>query len=207
MRVMTNVHLYRALLVTRLRVETEGMSSGGSTGMPATPAPTPFSHGPGGVRPEDLAASISRLSVIQEADTGPAINILEASTASDASVSPAANPNNLSNYFGTPQSSGDSIFDQLSASPRSRATSESQAQPPQPGFTDITINTPVKRAAHAQRGQPSPLQVPALASPLQGPPVSQRQRSPAGPDIEVTPERQTKAKQVGYLCSIKEDKE
>jgi len=182
--------------INRLRVETEGMSSGGSTGMPATPAPTPFSHGPGGVRPEDLAASISRLSVIQEADTGPAINILEASTASDASVSPAANPNNLSNYFGTPQNSGDSIFDQLSASPRSRATSESQAQPPQPGFTDITINTPVKRAAHAQRGQPSPLQVPALASPLQGPPVSQRQRSPAGPDIEVTPERQTKAKQV-----------
>ena len=41
------------------------MSSGGSTGMPATPAPTPFSHGPGGIKPEDLAASISRLSVIQ----------------------------------------------------------------------------------------------------------------------------------------------
>ena len=197
---MTNVHLCRTSLLIRLRVETEGMSSGGSTGMPATPAPTPFSHGPGGVRPEDLAASISRLSVIQEADTGPAINILEASTASDASVSPAANPNNLSNYFGTPHNSGDSIFDQLSASPRSRATSESQAQPPsqppQPGFTDITINTPVKRAAHAQRAQPSPMQVPALASPLQGPPVNQRQRSPAGPDIEVTPERQTKAKQV-----------
>ncbi len=48
----------------------EGMSSGGSTGLPATPAPTPFSHGPGGIKPEDLAASISRLSVIQEqADT------------------------------------------------------------------------------------------------------------------------------------------
>ena len=47
------------------------MSSGGSSGMPATPAPTPFSHGPGGVRPEDLAAGISRLSVIQEAaDSG-----------------------------------------------------------------------------------------------------------------------------------------
>jgi hypothetical protein len=38
----------------------EGMSSGGSTGVPATPAPTPFSHGPGGIRPEDLAAGISR---------------------------------------------------------------------------------------------------------------------------------------------------
>ena len=110
------------------------MSSGGSTGLPATPAPTPFSHGPGGVRPEDLAASISRLSVIQEADTGPAINILDASanSGSEAAVSPAqaSNPNNLSNYFGTPQTSGDSIFDQLSASPRSRATSESQPQPP-----------------------------------------------------------------------------
>ena len=183
------------------------MSSGGSTGLPATPAPTPFSHGPGGVRPEDLAASISRLSVIQEADTGPAINILEASTASEAGISPAANPNNLSNYFGTPQNSGDSIFDQLSASPRSRATSESQAQPPPPlpGFTDITINTPVKRAAHAHRAQPSPLQVPALASPLQGPPVSQRQRSPAsGPEIEVTPERQSKVKQVRYYDANQE---
>ena len=41
----------------------EGMSSGGSTGIAATPAPTPFSHGPGGVRPEDLAAGISRLAV------------------------------------------------------------------------------------------------------------------------------------------------
>ena len=181
------------------------MSSGGSTGLPATPAPTPFSHGPGGVRPEDLAASISRLSVIQEADTGPAINILDASSASEAAVSPAANPNDLSNYFGTPQNSGDSIFDQLSASPRSRATSESQAQPPPqpplPGFTDITINTPVKRAAQAHRAQPSPLQVPGLASPLQGPPVTQRQRSPAtGLEIEaeLTPEMQTKAKQVRY---------
>ena len=188
------------------------MSSGGSTGLPATPAPTPFSHGPGGVRPEDLAASISRLSVIQEADTGPAINILDASanSGSEAAVSPAqaSNPNNLSNYFGTPQTSGDSIFDQLSASPRSRATSESQpqppSQPPQPGFTDITINTPVKRA-HVQKGVspaaaalPSPLQVPALATPLQGvgdpPPLSHRQKSP----ITVTPERQSKAKHVRY---------
>ena len=138
--------------INRLRVETEGMSSGGSTGMPATPAPTPFSHGPGGVRPEDLAASISRLSVIQETtDTGPAINVLEASTASEQSLSPApntagGNPNNLSNYFGTPQSSGDSIFDQLTTSPRSRETSESGAGSG-PGFHDITINTPVKKQA------------------------------------------------------------
>ena len=140
--------------------------SGGSTGLPATPAPTPFSLGPGGVRPEDLAASISRLSVIQEtqADTSPAINILEASPASaapDPATSPRpSNPNNLSNYFGTPQNSGssaaDSIFDQLSASPRSRATSESTAAA-QSGFTDITINTPVKRAPAMANPAPAPV--------------------------------------------------
>jgi len=163
--------------INRLRVETEGMSSGGSTGMPATPAPTPFSHGPGGVRPEDLAASISRLSVIQEADAAPAINILEASTTSDP-VSPGptgSNPNNLSNYFGTPQSSGDSIFDQL-ASPRSRATSESQGAGG--GFTDITINTPVKRAPEPSKSPspaafftPSPGQPPANSTPNLGTPA------------------------------------
>ena len=41
----------------------EGMSSGGSSGFPSTPAPatTPFiQHVAGGVRPEDLAAGISR---------------------------------------------------------------------------------------------------------------------------------------------------
>ena len=54
--------LTSTLIYIRDQVE-EGMSSGGSTGMPATPAPTPFSHGPGGVRPEDLAAGISRLAV------------------------------------------------------------------------------------------------------------------------------------------------
>ena len=45
------------------------MSSGGSTGVPATPAPTPFSHGPGGVRPEELAAGISRYSQCSGAGT------------------------------------------------------------------------------------------------------------------------------------------
>ena len=149
--------------------------SGGSTGLPATPAPTPFSLGPGGVRPEDLAASISRLSVIQEtqADTSPAINILEASPASaapDPATSPRpSNPNNLSNYFGTPQNSGssaaDSIFDQLSASPRSRATSESTAAA-QSGFTDITINTPVKRAPAMAGPAPAPVSpAPAESAP------------------------------------------
>ena len=44
------------------------MSSGGSSGFPSTPAPTPFTYHPGGVRPEDLAAGISRLSVIEEGD-------------------------------------------------------------------------------------------------------------------------------------------
>jgi hypothetical protein len=51
--------------IHRLKVE-EGMSSGGSSGFPSTPAPTPFTFHPGGVRPEDLAAGISRLSVIEE---------------------------------------------------------------------------------------------------------------------------------------------
>lgn len=115
------------------------MSSGGSTGMPATPAPTPFSHGPGGVRPEDLAAGISRLSVIQEAtDSAPAvaINVLDASGVS-------ATGSNLSNYFGSP--AGDNIFDQL-ATPapgngtRSRTNSNSVE-----GFHDVTIETPAKR--------------------------------------------------------------
>ena len=47
------------------------MSSGGSSGFPSTPAPTPFTFHPGGVRPEDLAAGISRLSVIEEVDGHP----------------------------------------------------------------------------------------------------------------------------------------
>ena len=103
------------------------------------------------MRPEDLAASISRLSVIQEADTGPAINVLEASVGSDQST-PAPHNNNLSNYFGSPHSTGDSIFDQLSSS-RSRVTSESGAQA---GFTDITINTPVKRPPASSSSTPAP---------------------------------------------------
>ena len=106
--------------------------------MPATPAPTPFSHGPGGVRPEDLAAGISRLSVIQEAaDTSPqvAINVLEATDNSNTS--------NLSNYFGSPQSSVDSIFDQLSAPPGTKARSRSNSSSGT-GFHDVTISTPAK---------------------------------------------------------------
>ena len=132
--------------INRLRVETEGISSGGSTGLPATPAPTPFSHGPGGVKPEDLAASISRLSVIQEADTGPSISVLDASGSSDQlnmSSGSNTNPNNLSNYFGTPHNSGESIFDQIST-PRSRKSSETKTGG-MGDFTDVTINTPVKR--------------------------------------------------------------
>ena len=151
------------------------------------------------MRPEDLAASISRLSVIQEtqADTSPAINILEASPASaapDPATSPRpSNPNNLSNYFGTPQNSGssaaDSIFDQLSASPRSRATSESTAAA-QSGFTDITINTPVKRAPALS----SP--APAVSAPVQS---STPVVPPSVPELtttSTTPERQTSIKQV-----------
>merc|ERR1719319_396784 len=111
------------------------MSSGGSTGMPATPAPTPFSHGPGGVRPEELAAGISRLSVIQEADTAPvAINVLDESASS--------NINNLSNYFGTPTANGESAFDTI-ATPGNRGgrlTGEAAM-----GFHDITISTPAHK--------------------------------------------------------------
>ena len=98
-------------------------------------------------------------------------DLLQASTTSDP-VSPGptgSNPNNLSNYFGTPQSSGDSIFDQL-ASPRSRATSESQGAGG--GFTDITINTPVKRAPEPSKSPspaafftPSPGQPPTNSTP------------------------------------------
>lgn len=138
--------------INRLRVE-EGMSSGGSTGMPATPAPTPFSHGPGGIKPEDLAASISRLSVIQEADAGPSINILDATGSSMGNNPISPNPsNNLSNYFGTPQSSGDSIFDHLTPqagkASRSRSSSEVVSTPggAAAGFHDVTIHTPARHA-------------------------------------------------------------
>ena len=170
------------------------------------------------MRPEDLAASISRLSVIQEtqADTSPAINILEASPASaapDPATSPRpSNPNNLSNYFGTPQNSGssaaDSIFDQLSASPRSRATSESTAAA-QSGFTDITINTPVKRAPAMASPAPGPVS-PAPALPSPAPSVSAPVQSstpvvpPSVPELtttSTTPERQTSIKQVSKTYS------
>jgi hypothetical protein len=70
--------------IHRLKIE-EGMSSGGSSGFPSTPAPTPYSAHPGGVQPEELAAGISRLSVIEESEV-PA-NMAEP---------------NLSQYFGTP---------------------------------------------------------------------------------------------------------
>ena len=64
------------------------MSSGGSSGFPSTPAPTPFTAHPGGVRPEELAAGISRLSVIEE---------------SGETHKMASNEQpNLSSYFGTP---------------------------------------------------------------------------------------------------------
>ena len=122
--------------------------------MPATPAPTPFSHGPGGIKPEDLAASISRLSVIQEADAGPSINILDATGSSTGNNPISPNPsNNLSNYFGTPQSSGDSIFDQLTQptgkNSRSRTGSEAGPVPGSggvAGFHDVTIHTPARHA-------------------------------------------------------------
>eukprot|EP00092_Neocalanus_flemingeri_P034874 GFUD01037949.1.p1 GENE.GFUD01037949.1~~GFUD01037949.1.p1 ORF type:complete len:922 (+),score=262.07 GFUD01037949.1:67-2832(+) len=132
--------------INRLRVE-EGMSSGGSTGMPATPAPTPFSHGPGGINPEDLSAGISRLSVIQEADAGPSINILDATGSSTGNIPISPNPgNNLSNYFGTPQSSGDSIFDHLTTPSGKGSRSRSGSETGGSGFHDVTIHTPSRHA-------------------------------------------------------------
>lgn len=74
--------------IHRLKVE-EGMSSGGSSGFPSTPAPTPFTAHPGGVRPEELAAGISRLSVIEE--SGESLKM-----ASNDPQQP-----NLSQYFGS----------------------------------------------------------------------------------------------------------
>ena len=74
--------------IHRLKVE-EGMSSGGSSGFPSTPAPTPFSAHPGGVRPEELAAGISRLSVIEE-------SVGQEKMASNEQGTPP----NLNQYFG-----------------------------------------------------------------------------------------------------------
>jgi len=109
--------------------------------MPATPAPTPFSHGPGGVRPEELAASISRLSVIQEADTAPvAINVLDESTTASNN-----NANNLSNYFGT--TNEESVFDSLSTDGKLKPAGDGAL-----GFHDITISTP----AHKSGVSPGP---------------------------------------------------
>jgi len=91
--------------IHRLKVE-EGMSSGGSSGFPSTPAPTPFSAHPGGVRPEDLAAGISRLSVIEESGE----TIKSSTMASNESSQP-----NLSQYFGNasepPATAKEEFFD------------------------------------------------------------------------------------------------
>ncbi len=89
--------------IHRLKVE-EGMSSGGSSGFPSTPAPTPFSAHPGGVRPEELAAGISRLSVIEESG--------EIKASNNMSSQP-----NLSQYFGSDaneSASKEEFFDNFS---------------------------------------------------------------------------------------------
>ena len=79
---------------------------GGSSGFPSTPAPTPFSAHPGGVRPEDLAAGISRLSVIEESGE----TIKSSTMASNESSQP-----NLSQYFGNasepPATAKEEFFD------------------------------------------------------------------------------------------------
>jgi len=70
------------------------MSSGGisSSGFPSTPAPTPFTAHAEGVRPEELAAGISRLSVIEESSE---IHKMASSGGNDPP------PPNLSQYFGS----------------------------------------------------------------------------------------------------------
>merc|ERR1712020_245912 len=82
--------------------ESEGMSSGGSSALPSTPAPTPYSHHPGGVRPEDLAAGISRLSVIEEGDVQQqqpiAINVSAHESTCNPEVATSPIPK-LSQYF------------------------------------------------------------------------------------------------------------
>ena len=83
--------------------EVEGMSSGGSSALPSTPAPTPYSHHPGGVRPEDLAEGISRLSVIEEGDVQQqqpiAINISAHEAAGHSQLTSANSGPKLSQYF------------------------------------------------------------------------------------------------------------
>jgi len=162
--------------------------------MPATPAPTPFSIGPSGIRPEDLVAGISRLSVIQEQDTATiareqqnastgldistgvvVISVHEASSHSaNTSTRDAGNTSSLSNYFGTPQSSGDSVFDTLATPsagtrPRSR---ESSANEVGGGFQDVTIGTPARRPLRqAREEEASPSSSPSLNIGGQAPPA------------------------------------
>lgn len=96
--------------IHRLKFE-EGMSSGGSSGFPSTPAPTPFAPPPGaGVRPEDLAAGISRLSVIEES--------VDQNSANAGENSPVKTSKpELSQYFSdgnqTIEKEDTSFFDQL----------------------------------------------------------------------------------------------
>ena len=88
--------------------------------------------GPTGILPEDLVAGISRLSVIQEADIAAVAIAVHGAGTTQAPV----NTSDLSTYFGSPLSSGDSVFDSL-ATPggrpcRSRAGSEGQGGTPSP---------------------------------------------------------------------------
>ena len=88
----------------------------------------------------------------REVDSRIAISVHEASSHSaNTSVNntsrDAGNTSSLSNYFGTPQSSGDSVFDTLAAPStgiRSRSR-ESSANEVGGGFQDVTIGTPARR--------------------------------------------------------------
>ena len=122
----------------------------------------------------------------REVDSRIAISVHEASSHSaNTSVNntsrDAGNTSSLSNYFGTPQSSGDSVFDTLAApstSIRSRSR-ESSANEVGGGFQDVTIGTPARRPLRQGKEEeaspssspslPTGQATPAIFTPNQGP--------------------------------------
>ena len=135
--------------------------------------------GPTGILPEDLVAGISRLSVIQEANIAAVAIAVHGAGTTQAPV----NTSDLSTYFGSPLSSGDSVFDSL-ATPggrpcRSRAGSEGQGGTPG-GFQDVAIGTPVRQptAPSAEEDAPAPARAP-LSLALEPPHPLERPTSPA----------------------------
>ncbi len=128
--------------IHRLKVE-EGMSSGGSSDFPSTPAPTPFHPNPGGVRPEELAAGISRLSVIEESDSSAPHSSANMEAKKEAkegveqaekSASSSSQPD-LSQYFGGGQAADSSHDDSTTSSQQ-----QQQQQQQQSFFDQINVS-------------------------------------------------------------------